>query len=296
MAATCASTARRARAAGRSCAPSLALRCVTGTPVPRSTNIRAGRAKPGLCASTSPRCRRPPRSAGAEVSGDELGSRAARRSRPARCGPGDYRFAVGTAGSATLVLQTVLPALLIAGGPSTLVLEGGTAQPAGAAVRLPRARVPAAARAHGRARGGDGSSAHGFYPAGGGRVARIESSRPRALAPLELLERGRDPGAARARAGGQPARQIAERELDAAARERWAGRGGVPHREQLERAGPGQRACSIELEREHVTEVVTGFGEKGVRAERVAEAAVDEARGATWPRTRRWASTWPISS
>ena len=33
---------------------------------------------------------------------------------------------VGGAGSATLVLQTVLPALLIAEGPTSLILEGGT--------------------------------------------------------------------------------------------------------------------------------------------------------------------------
>ena len=39
---------------------------------------------------------------------------------------GDYRFAVGTAGSTMLVLQCILPALLIADGPSTVVIEGGT--------------------------------------------------------------------------------------------------------------------------------------------------------------------------
>jgi hypothetical protein len=39
---------------------------------------------------------------------------------------GDYRFSVGTAGSTGLVLQTVLTPLLLADGPSRLVLEGGT--------------------------------------------------------------------------------------------------------------------------------------------------------------------------
>jgi RNA 3'-terminal phosphate cyclase (ATP) len=42
---------------------------------------------------------------------------------------GDYRFAIGTAGSCTLVLQTLLPALLMADGPSTLHLSGGTHNP-----------------------------------------------------------------------------------------------------------------------------------------------------------------------
>ncbi|HYO51744.1 MAG TPA: RNA 3'-terminal phosphate cyclase [Archangium sp.] len=50
--------------------------------------------------------------------------------RPRSLKSGDYHFAVGTAGSATLVLQTLLLALLAASGPSTLVLEGGTHNPA----------------------------------------------------------------------------------------------------------------------------------------------------------------------
>jgi RNA 3'-terminal phosphate cyclase (ATP) len=41
--------------------------------------------------------------------------------------------------------------------------------------------------------------------------------------------------------------------------------------------GPGN-AVTITLEHEHVTEVITGFGEKGVRAETVAEQAAAGAR------------------
>ena len=39
---------------------------------------------------------------------------------------GEYRFAVGTAGSTGLVRQTVLMPLLLADAPSRIVLEGGT--------------------------------------------------------------------------------------------------------------------------------------------------------------------------
>ncbi len=42
---------------------------------------------------------------------------------------GDYRFQVGSAGSATLVAQTVLPPLMLAEEPSTVVIEGGTHNP-----------------------------------------------------------------------------------------------------------------------------------------------------------------------
>ena len=52
--------------------------------------------------------------------------------KPNRDGPvraGDYEFPVGTAGSCMLVLQTVWPALMLADGPSTLHLSGGTHNP-----------------------------------------------------------------------------------------------------------------------------------------------------------------------
>jgi RNA 3'-terminal phosphate cyclase (ATP) len=45
---------------------------------------------------------------------------------PGRIRPGEYRFSVGTAGSGTLVFQTVLPALMLAAEPSRIVIEGGT--------------------------------------------------------------------------------------------------------------------------------------------------------------------------
>jgi len=64
----------------------------------------------------------------AEVIGATLSSQVL-EFRPGPVTPGNYRFAVGTAGSATLVLQTVLPSLLTASGSSTLTLEGGTHNP-----------------------------------------------------------------------------------------------------------------------------------------------------------------------
>ena len=101
---------------------------------------------------------------------------------------GNYRFAVGTAGSATLVLQTVLPALLTASGRSTLTLEGGTHNPLAPPFDfLARSFMPLIHRM--------GPSVElelrspGFYPAGGGRFhARIEPSKQ--LSPLMLNERG----------------------------------------------------------------------------------------------------------
>src|SRR5205823_2904923 len=65
---------------------------------------------------------------GAEVRGATLGS-STLHFRPGRVQAGQYRFNVGTAGSTTLVLQTVLPPLLVADTESELILEGGTHNP-----------------------------------------------------------------------------------------------------------------------------------------------------------------------
>src|SRR6185436_6972810 len=109
----------------------------------------------------------------AEICGGRLeGARIGARSitfYPDRVQPGEYQFSVGTAGSATLVLQTVLPALLTASGPSRLALEGGTHNPwAPPFDFLAKAYLPLVNRM--------GPRVHaeleraGFYPAGGGRL------------------------------------------------------------------------------------------------------------------------------
>src|SRR5690349_22819552 len=99
----------------------LALSLVTGTPF-RIDQIRAGRPRPGLMRQHLTAVEAAAAVSGAQISGASVGARSLSFA-PGRVKPGDYAFSVGTAGSATLVLQTVLPALLTAGGPSSLVLE-----------------------------------------------------------------------------------------------------------------------------------------------------------------------------
>ena len=97
---------------------SLALSLVTGRPFVIE-KIRAGRKKPGLLRQHLTAVLAAAEVGGAEVEGAALGSRRL-VFRPGRVRSGDYAFRVGTAGSATLVLQTVLPALLLAEGESNL--------------------------------------------------------------------------------------------------------------------------------------------------------------------------------
>src|SRR5690606_17983430 len=104
-----------------------ALSLVTGTPF-RMENIRAKRNKPGLLRQHLTAVHAAAEVGDAQVEGGAIGSMRLAFS-PRAVKAGSYHWAIGTAGSATLVLQTVLPALLTAGGPTELSLEGGTHNP-----------------------------------------------------------------------------------------------------------------------------------------------------------------------
>jgi RNA 3'-terminal phosphate cyclase (ATP) len=251
----------------------LALSLVTGAPF-RIEKIRGGRKKPGLLRQHLTAVKAAAAVGRAEIDGAELGSLQL-TFRPVTVAAGDYTFSVGTAGSTTLVLQTILTPLLTASGPSTIVLEGGTHNPMAPPFDfLALAFLPLLRRmgAHVEAR----LERPGFYPAGGGRFMVSIEPAP-ALASFALLARG-DLRRTRARAivANLP-RHIAERELRV-----------VQHRlgwdsSQLEveviddGRGPGN-VVTLEIESAHVTEVFTGFGERNVAAEAVAGQAVDDAR------------------
>lgn len=260
----------RGEGGGQILRSSLALAVITGRPV-RLQRIRAGRPKPGL-ARQHLTCAL----AAAEICGGQLRGAELRSQRvdftPGPVRAGEYTFTIGTAGSTGLVLQTVLPPLLLADGPSRVVIEGGTHNPGGPPFDfLARAFVPAL-RAIG-ARVEVTIERHGFVPAGGGRiVATIEP------APLRRLERVDAAPVVRRPARALVARldpTIGGRELGVV-RERLGWEGGET--EVVQAGGPGN-ALVLEGERaDGATEVVTGFGEKGVRAELVADRACAEAR------------------
>ena len=252
---------------------SLALSLVTGQPV-TIERIRAHRPRPGLARQHLTSVEAATVVGGARVDGAELGSQRLTFAPRALRG-GEFRFAIGTAGSTTLVLQTVLPALLAAPAPSTLLLQGGTHNPlAPSADFLLRAFVPAL-RTFGASLDVQ-LVRHGFAPAGGGALAANVG--PSRLAPVELLQRT-PAGLPRARALlAQLSRAIGERELAAVKRRL----GSVFHPEQLsietvESAGPGNMLL-LEFPLAQWTEVIGVPGERGVPAEHVAATACAQAK------------------
>jgi RNA 3'-terminal phosphate cyclase (ATP) len=245
---------------------SLALSMVTGRPFV-ITNIRSGRTKPGLMRQHLTAVQAAAEVSGARVSGAEIGS-AEIGFAPGATRPGSYRFAVGTAGSATLVLQSVLPALLVASEPSRLILEGGTHNPFAPPFDfLVRAFLPLVSRLGPRVRAT--LQRPGFYPAGGGRFEVEIEPVPR-LASLELIDRGdilRRHACARV-AGLH--RSIADREVKVMRDLMSFSRHELRTEVVDDSRGPGN-ILVVEIESESVTEVFTGFGRRGVRAEAVAK-------------------------
>lgn len=251
---------------------SLALSLLSATPF-RITGIRAGRARPGLMRQHLVALNAAAEIGAASVRGAEIGSTQL-EFEPYGIRGGNYTFAIGGAGSTTLVFQTVLlPLLLGAATPSTLTFEGGTHNPMAPPFDfIARTFLPLVARVGGQVH--VELSRHGFYPAGGGRwTARIEPSRR--LERLTLLDRGALLGRSAQALVASLAPTVALRELDALATALGWDRAACRPRMVADSCGPGNALLAF-LESEHITEVVTGFGERGVSAERIASGVASE--------------------
>ncbi|WP_137937651.1 RNA 3'-terminal phosphate cyclase [Chitinivorax sp. B] len=249
----------------------LTLSMITGIPF-RMTRIRARRSKPGLLRQHLTAVQAAQAICDANVTGAAISS-GELHFRPGRIKGGDYQFAIGTAGSCTLVLQTVLPALWFADVASSLSVSGGTHNPmAPPADFLIRAWLPLVQRM-----GANCSlhlKRHGFFPAGGGEVT-AQITPCQALSPLQLTERGTSRQLqAEAIIAGVPY-SVAQRELDRVKAQMSYVDTKV--RDAGGREGPGN-ALLITVMHDEVVEVFTGFGEKGVSAEKVANQAAEAAR------------------
>ncbi len=162
---------------------SLALALLEGRAV-RVKNIRTGRPKPGLQRQHLACVKAAAEISDGALDGAELGSTEV-IFHPGKVRGGDYHFAIGTAGSSTLLLQTVLLPLLLRGEkPSTVLVEGGTHNPMAPTVDyLQQCFLPVLS-----SMGAELSLAllrHGFAPAGGGAV-RLQVAPLQSLKPVHL--------------------------------------------------------------------------------------------------------------
>ncbi len=252
---------------------SLGLSIKTGQPF-TINNIRAGRARPGLMRQHLTAVTAATQISNATVTGDRIGSTEL-TFKPGPVTAGNYRFAVGTAGSTSLVLQTVLPPLLTTDTPTNITLEGGThnafAPPFDFlehtfAPMVRRAGVSLALEL----------KAPGFYPAGGGSVlARIVPGS--ALKGFSLMDRG---GLKSKRATAQFAHINPALAKESLAHFQnafnWPDDCLKMH-EHKKSLGPGF-VLTVQLDYENVTEVITGFADTNIVPAKVADEAIEQVK------------------
>ena len=252
---------------------SLALSLVTGKPF-RIENIRAGRKKPGLKRQHVTGVNAAREVSGGAVVGAELNSTEL-TFIPGPIQTREFHFKIGTAGSTTLVAQTVLPALMMADKPSSIVVEGGTHNPGGPPFDFfDRVYLPQVEKM------GPSFNAkiesYGFYPVGGGKI-KIEINPAGALKGLSLMKRKHKTKAKLTALVSKLPLEIAQRELGVIRRKgKWHQSECYPV-EIKNSPGPGN-VVMMEFDSGNVNEIITGYGSPGVPAESVARKTYRAAR------------------
>ncbi len=251
----------------------LALSCVTGKAV-EIENIRRSRRKPGLQPQHLMSVLAAARICGASVEGAGISS-AALRFEPGTVRPGDYRFDISSlassAGSTSLVFQTILLPLLLADGPSTVFVQGGTHVPWSPSYHyLKHVFLPLLFRMNARVQ--LSLERWGWYPRGGGVIsARIEPCR--ALKPVSIEERGAFKGVRGISAISNLPDHIAERQRTRAIRNLEGC--GIPTDIGIERGPSIGKGTLLFLtaEFENITAGFDSLGALGKTAETVADEA-----------------------
>jgi RNA 3'-terminal phosphate cyclase (ATP) len=253
---------------------SLSLSLATGKAF-RIENVRAKRERPGLLRQHLTAVLAAAEIGGAEVEGASLGSRTL-TFVPGTVRPGEHRFVIGTAGSGTLVLQTILPALMTAAAASRITIEGGTHNLAAPPFDfLQRCFLPVISRLGPKV--AVNLDRHGFYPAGGGRFTAVIEPCAQ-LSPIDLTERGDITHRKATAIVANLSRAIAQRELDTVARLLNWEKEPMEIVEAKNSVGPGNIVLIELASSTGVAEQFCGFGRLGASAESVATEAVKEAR------------------
>ena len=187
---------------------------------------------------------------------------------------GEYEFAIGTAGSTALVAQSIIPALLHAKTPSTVVISGGTHALAAPVFEfLQQTYVPLLQQMGFKLE--ISLQRYGFFPAGGGKIT-IQTKPHQQLYPLHLLHRGTIKQLSAQTVFANIPGNIALREKETIqANMDWPET--QVHIKELTRVSSQGNYILFTLEFDNVTHTISTLGEKRVSAEEVAKQACNTA-------------------
>ena len=253
----------------------LGMSAAFGIPV-RIAQVRAGRERPGLRPQHLAAVRAAAAICDAAVTGGEIGSMDL-TFVPGPVRAGRFRFDIGTAGSGSLVCQTVIPALLAAEGESQVTVTGGTHNPLAPCFEYLRDVFGVLASASGAQIYLEMARA-GFYPGGGGeiRMQVMGTGGVGELGPLRLAGRGELRHIEGVSAASY---SLAAHIIDRQTRQALGRLAKAEHRATVEQAvwetfSPG----TVVFLRAVFARSVAGFaalGRRGKSAEQVADEAVD---------------------
>ncbi|HAA03590.1 MAG TPA: RNA 3'-phosphate cyclase [Syntrophobacteraceae bacterium] len=249
----------------------LSLAVITGKAI-RIDKIRARRPKPGLMAQHLQAVQAAAAISEGRVEGAKLGSTML-TFEPQGLFSGTFRFEIGTAGSTSLVLQTILVPLSLAGGASQVTIRGGTHVPWSPSFHyLQRHWQPMMRRI-----GFDFDLElvkAGFYPRGGGEI-RCRIRPAGRLLPLILTERGACRGITGISAVAMLDERIAERQR--AQMIKRLGGEPLPILIEIRKLAAGSPGTMLlfEAEFEWSRWCTCTLGARGKPAERVADEAVE---------------------
>jgi RNA 3'-phosphate cyclase len=249
----------------------LSLAIITGKAV-RIDGIRARRPKPGLMAQHLQAVQAAAAISNAMVEGAKLGSTSL-TFEPQGLSSGTFLFEIGTAGSTSLVLQTILVPLSLSGGKSQVTIRGGTHVPWSPSFHYLKCHWQPIMRRLGFDFDLDLVKA-GFYPKGGGEI-RCRIRPAGRLASLTLAERGICRGITGISAVALLDERIAERQRSQVIKR--LGGEAMPILIEIRKLAAGSPGTMLLLEAEFEWSrwCACSLGARGKPAERVADEAVE---------------------
>jgi len=263
----------------------LALSCITGKSL-HIENIRAARRNPGLAKQHLAAVQAACQICDAECHGAAISSKVL-DFQPGFIQGGDFCFDIGSAGSASLVIQTILPALFLADKPSTVSVVGGTHNPwAPPYDFLCESFLPAISTASFQSN--CKLIKHGFFPAGGGKIAfDVQPWQKRSNKVINLCEPVKKPQIYARIYTAQLAAHIAQRQEKLLLQSNLNIQN-IEHNEVTDSVGPGNcvmiRLCPRRFasqnrsSRGSRTTVFTAFGMKGKPSQQVVNEIVSLAK------------------